>query len=456
MKLRNKILLYFSTTLVTLMVIAFCAIYWLFAANREEEFQQNQYQKIKTTVSLIKKFKEESAELASLLDAQSIHDFYDEKLIVYNSQKVQIFSSLDNLQISKRNKILNALSPATKWIETKEDNYDLIGVYVQDQEKSYYAISKAFDAFGYKKLQYLKNLLFGISIGFTAIIILISIYFSNVIAKPINLLAKKLNLYNLDETLPQQINIPTSTYELQYLNYRFNELLNRTQEAFTFQKHITNHISHQLKTPIAVLVSEMEKLQNLQSIASIQEGIKIQIFKAKSLGNIINALLEIAKIESGKTITEEVIRIDEVLFDLLEEANRQHAYFKFNLALEPNTLEAEQLCIRGNKTLLQQAFANAIANCIAYSSEPQATILINATEQSQISILFSNKGKTITTEEQQLMFHHFFRGENSIGKSGFGLGLVLIQKIIQLHKGFVSYSNSKDNVNHFNISIPSL
>src|SRR5699024_11657283 len=166
--------------------------------------------------------------LAHLLDAQDIHDFYDEKLLIYNSQKQLIFASMDSLPIVKVNQILNELSPAKQWIETKEGHYDLIGIYTEHKGQSYYGVSKAYDLSGYSKLYFLRNVLIAIFIAITIIVILLSIYLSNIITKPITELAEKLNKYDLRKEEMSLIETDTSSFELQYLTERFNELLGRT------------------------------------------------------------------------------------------------------------------------------------------------------------------------------------------------------------------------------------
>ena len=154
MKIKNKILIYFSTTVIALTAVSFGIIYILFYEYREEEFQQQQSEKIQTTIKLINKFKEESAAISYLIDQQNINDFYDEKLFIYDEEKNLIFASLDSLDVIQAESVLHKLSPEKTWIETKEDNYDLIGVYTTSNNLGYYAISKAYDAFGYDKLAF--------------------------------------------------------------------------------------------------------------------------------------------------------------------------------------------------------------------------------------------------------------------------------------------------------------
>ena len=151
MKIRNKILFYFSSTVIAITAISLAIVYYLFSEHREEEFQQQQNEKIKQTIDLIREFKQMSIEISHAIDKQRIHDFYDEKMLIFDKSKNLIFSSLDNLSIVRANEILNQLSPSKRWIETKDGDYDLIGVYIENHNESYYAVSKAYDAFGYSK-----------------------------------------------------------------------------------------------------------------------------------------------------------------------------------------------------------------------------------------------------------------------------------------------------------------
>ncbi|WP_417368948.1 ATP-binding protein [Gelidibacter japonicus] len=76
------------------------------------------------------------------------------------------------------------------------------------------------------------------------------------------------------------------------------------------------------------------------------------------------------------------------------------------------------------------------------------------TDQKQLQLDFINEGPVITKEEQKFLFQHFFRGENSKGKSGFGLGLVFIYNIISQHQGFISYHTDHKNLNTFTVIFP--
>jgi len=454
MKIRNKIFIYFSTTVIALTAISFIIIYILFSEYREEEFQQQQNEKIQTTIKLVEKFKMESATISYLVDQQDINDFYDEKLFIYDSDKNLIFASLDSLDVLKAEKVLNKLSPTNKWIETKEENYDLIGVYVESNNQNYYAISKAYDAFGYTKLYFLRNVLIGIFLVITAVVILISRFLSIKISEPITILTENLNKYDLTKEKYDELVIETSTYELHQLTQRFNELLRHTNEAFVFQKHTIHHISHQLKTPISVLVSELERIKDFSKLEDVKPEIESQIIKAKSLGSIINVLLEISKIESGQQTQKQALRIDELFFDVIAELNALYPDFYFEVNYVPNEVNENRLVIHVNPILIRQAVQNLLANCVSYSSNSKAEIKFDCSDVNHLKIQIINLGKPISTKEEYFLFNHFFRGKNSEGKIGFGLGLVLTKKIVELSSATITYSNPDLNLNVFEINFP--
>lgn len=454
MKIRNKILVYFSTTVITLTAISLTIIYILFSEYREEEFQQQQNGKIHTTIKLIEKIKQESTTISYLIDQQDINDFYDEKLLVYDSNKNQIFASLDSLDIVKAESILNKLSPTERWIETKEEDYDLIGIYTETNNQNYYAVSKAYDAFGYTKMYFLRNVLIGIFLFITVVVILISRFLSNKISKPITALADNLNKYDLSKKKVDELEIETSSYELNQLTQRFNELINRTNEAFVFQKHTIHHISHQLKTPITVLVSELERIKNLSNTETIKSEIENQINKTKSLGSIINVLLEISKIEAGQQTQKQVLRIDELFFDVIEELNAIYPDFQFEVNYIPDEINENRLGINLNSVLIRQAIQNLLTNCVSYSNNSRAEIKFDCSQSNELKIQILNSGKPISTEEEKFLFNHFFRGKNSEGKIGFGLGLVLTKRIAEINSATITYSNPVPNINVFELNFP--
>ncbi|WP_282056402.1 HAMP domain-containing sensor histidine kinase [Maribacter luteus] len=453
MKIRSKILIYFSSTVIVLVAFAMAIIFLLFSEYREEQFQQQQYGKIQYTLKLINRYKELSAEVSLLLDEQDINDFYDEKLLVFDVDKRPIFSSLDNLSVKNIDSILSMLSPNKNWLEGKEDNYDVIGVYLENDSSGYYAISKAYDAFGYDKMNYLRNLLFSIFIVISIVVLLVSFYLSKKISGPIASFAENLKHMSLTDKMPMNFAKDDSSYELSNLTEKFNQLLERTQEAFSFQKHSVQHISHELKTPLAVLLSELERLTQNDDLNEVRASLDKQIIMVKSLGDTINILLDITKYETGDFNQSQPIRVDELLFDIISEINTISPDFEFEVEYYPKEIYEERLIVLGNERLLRQAFGNLLNNAVSYSMGKNAQIKMDCSDPEQLKITIANNGKSITEEEQKHLFTHFFRGGNSQKKRGYGLGLALTKRILELHSGSITYASPKPGQNVFTVSL---
>lgn len=232
--------------------------------------------------------------------------------------------------------------------------------------------------------------------------------------------------------------------------------MKRMAEAYAFQKHAVHHISHELKTPISVLVSNFERMEKETDVERLRKQIKDQKEDTKNLGEIINALLEIAKAESGNQPKFEVVRIDELVFDLVNELNV--IYPDYTFSVEYSLQDGQELMpdIMANKKLLKSALLNLMVNSIQYNNVDSRTRILIGWKENRIHIELINYGETIREEERRYIFQHFFRGENSKGKRGFGLGLVLVHKIIILHGGTVTYTGDavrKENILSVNLPL---
>lgn len=451
MGIRKKILLYFSLTTVALTGIALFFIYTLFAEYREEEFQQRQKEKIKSTLFFLSEIKKADKDLTEAIDRLTINDLYNEKLLIFNHKKELIYSSIDDTPIQYSKNILDKLSLDNEWFDSKDEAYDVVGLYFQNDENAYYGISKAYDKFGYSKLNYLKYILFFTFIIISAAVILIAYFLSKKITQPLISITKKISSYNFEGEY-NPIEFEQSKNEIAILAHQFNRLMKRMNDVFSFQKHAIHHISHELKTPIAILVSNFERIEKETNIDKIQDSIKNQKEDTKSLSDIINSLLEIAKAETGESIEFDKIRIDELIFDVADELKNIYPDFQFSIEYV-QTEDENNLMLSANAHLLKAALMNLMLNSIHYSDDKKAKIIIGNKPES-IEITFENNGAVITKNENQFLFQHFFRGENSKGKRGFGLGLVFVQKILALHNGNVSYHSRNSTSNIFTISLP--
>jgi signal transduction histidine kinase len=451
MKLSRKILLYFSSVVIVLLGFALLFIYTLFSNYREEEYQQREREKIERTLEYLSLTREIDKEITESLDRKTIEAMFNEKILIYNRHKSLIYSSIDDTDIPYSEEILAELSPNEQWIDKKDGLYDVVGIYFESPKGSYYGISKSFDAFGYSKLDYLRNILILSFFAISLMVVLVSFFISRKITGPLAQITERIVAYDIDkESDPVLVK---HSREMDLLVSRFNELMVRLREAFAFQQHAVHHLSHELKTPIAVLVSNFERIEKEADPEKVKAMIRNQKEDTANLAGMINSLLELSKSEKGE-LQKEMKRMDEIIFDVTSELSLLYPDFCFSVEYELNGGNEKNLSAPVNVRLVKSAMSNLMVNCVHYSSNGKASIFLRP-QTAGLRIDFCNSGTAISESERQYLFRHFFRGENSRGKKGFGLGLVFAHKIIVRHGGTVEYdSDAQLKENKFSVVLP--
>lgn len=448
MNIRSRILLYFSALSMAVLAIAFFLIYTLFYNYRQEDYQQRLKDHSIFTITSLDEFEELNQNILEALNEVSVNRLYKEKTLIFNQQKKLIYSSVDDTVIEFPNELLNELNDQNSLIERKEGEFDIIAIRYVFNKKVFYAITKAQDIFGYSKLRYLKITLIILFFVISGIILLISFLLAKQISEPLVQMATALKIINI-ETANLKLPTPDIKDEIYLLSERFNELLKSLQTAYAFQKNAIHHISHELKTPIAVLVSNLEMLEMETNKIQLKQGLSFIKEDSKKLGDMVNILLDIAKVESQANLSFSTIRLDEIIFECIENTKKIEPTFHFHIEIESHIESDEQVSIQGNQRLIAMAVQNLLNNCLLYAERKEATIRLK-NQLNHIYIQVENPGEAISQKEQHQLFTEFFRGQHAQGKRGLGLGLALVKKILDLHKAEIHYEFFK-GINRFEI-----
>ena len=449
MKIRQRILINFSILSISVIGFAFLLIFAVFSNYRREEYQQRIKDHTISTITNLSEARQINHDVLQSMTKLNINKLFKERTLLFNAKKELIYSSINDTRVEFSSEILKNLSKEIPLLESHEGDSDIVGVYFVFNKEIFFGITKAYDAFGFSKLAFLKNTLFVLFGIISAIILITSFLLSNQITQPIESMARSLKNITISEE-NQFLPVPKGRDEIYVLTIRFNELMKRLQDSFSFQKHAVHHISHELKTPIAILVSNLERLENEKDIIKLSQGIKEQKVDTHLLGEMVNALLEIAKVETHPKLSFQQIRMDELVFDGVSEMKKIYPKFKFDVQFDKNIDSSNGLSVEGNLRLLKMAIQNLLLNCVNYSSNHRAEIYLKNLS-GKLIIQFINQGKNISNSEIPYLFQHFFRGENSQGKRGFGLGLVLVHKIMALHVGEIKYDSSAIEENKFTL-----
>lgn len=438
MNIKKQFLLYSSLSTIILIAITFVVIYSLFTENRKEQFQQRQLVKIYTVIDLINKTNERKLNLQQLIEDIPYQKFYTEYLLIIDSTGKKIFDYGDRLEFRLKNDIINKIKNTDEPLIWSENNYDIVAVKAYIQGRTIYAIHKALDFHGLQKLQFLLYVLIFAFVFLSITIFIVASYISDRITRPLYNIIDIMNSQSL-ENIFQPVKIDTKVTEIIFLSEQFNKLMNKINQTYQFQKNTLQHISHELKTPIAILVSNFDRMTKENNPEVLKTFIEHQKQNTKRLADIIDILLELSKFENNGTLQKSKIRLDELIFNTIEDLNILYPAFNFTVEMNGNISHEELLTINANENLIKLAINNILNNCVQYSINNKAKIIITYS-QGTIQIDFINKSGKFVNNQTMPIFDYYFRGDNSIGKKGFGLGLVLTKKIIELHNGHIHYT----------------
>lgn len=228
--------------------------------------------------------------------------------------------------------------------------------------------------------------------------------------------------------------------ELDRLAENLNAMLERIEALMHGLKEVSDNIAHDLKTPLTRLRNRCEAaLRNARSDEDYRSALESTIEESDHLISTFNALLMIARAESGQA------RDDMISFDAAEIAGDVAELYE-PLAEESGLLLRQEvepgLPVLGNRELVSQAIANLIDNAIKYAAPPaavadgQASIIVSAHgEGDRVLLVVADNGPGIPEADRARAVERFVRLEQSRSAPGSGLGLSLAAAVARLHGG---------------------
>ena len=277
------------------------------------------------------------------------------------------------------------------------------------------------------------------------------------------------------QNLSTQLAVPNSKDEIAQLTRSFNEMLTRLDNAFSTQKQFSANAAHELRTPLAVLQTNLEVFEKKQEPEIVEYRQLFTMIKEQTarLSQLVGTLLDMTNLKSvprtDQVMLEELV--DEVFCDLDPVAEKAGISIHFDDSssqdwhTDVHTPDASVLNnnirnITGSYVLLYRAVYNLVENAIKYN-RPNGSVTVSVKEKNgQAMILVKDTGIGISPENQKKIFDPFFRVDKSRSRAmgGAGLGLALVDSIAQEHGGSVKVleSNEKGSIIALMLPVSSL
>ena len=250
--------------------------------------------------------------------------------------------------------------------------------------------------------------------------------------------------------LAQRLPVSGSGDELDRLAESLNEMLGRIGVLMQGLREVSDNIAHDLRTPLTRLRNHAEAALAFEGdAASYRAALERTIEESDNLIKIFNALLLIARVESGAAVETQQT------FDAGEAARAVAELYEPIAEEEGGELRVETegaLVVRGNRELVSQAIANLVDNALKYGAPKDGgasglatpNIRISARREGDwVTLAVADRGPGIAPEDRARVLDRFVRLEGSRSRPGSGLGLSLAAAVARMHGGSVELDDNR-------------
>jgi signal transduction histidine kinase len=251
--------------------------------------------------------------------------------------------------------------------------------------------------------------------------------------------------------LSQRINTAETESELGQLAAVLNSTFARLETAFAQQKQFASDAAHELRTPVAVMLTQTQSALNRERDAeSYKQTVEACLRAAQRMRRLIESLMELARFDAGQEVLKRQ-RFDlsttvhdcaELVKPLAEERG-----VEIFTGLSP-------LEITGDAERLAQVITNLLTNAIQYN-QPAGEVRVKLEPQNGLAVLtVADAGQGIAPENLPRVFERFFRADPSRSSGNAGLGLAICKAIVEAHGGVIEVSSGGNAGTTFTVRLP--
>ena len=233
------------------------------------------------------------------------------------------------------------------------------------------------------------------------------------------------------------------------------------KDAMLSQRQFISDASHELKTPLTVIINNVGNLQKKIETIPALKGEDVERIRSDILGieemsgrmkHLTESLLDLSRLESWQDRKSQLENV--ALSTLIEHECMYFEPLFFEKGKSLDYTVEKGCCTLGNENKLKELLSILLENALKYSLPSTATALSLKKKRNTLLLSVSNAvEKELSKEEKEKLFQRFFRlDESHSGGDGYGLGLSIAKEIVLMHKGAVKVDSEKGRIS-FTVSL---
>ncbi len=268
--------------------------------------------------------------------------------------------------------------------------------------------------------------------------------------KPIHQITQTAARISQGQDLDKRIHLGSGTDELHQLADVLDNMINRLDQAFKLEQQFTSDASHELRTPMSVIMAQCEYiLENTRTPEEYEAALKVIQRQGRKMSKLIEDMLCVAHLEQNKdSYPREMVDFSTLVQDIcMDMALLKSKNIVLEREIEPD------IFLMGNAMLLTRMVTNLISNGYRYGKQ-DGRISIRLKCDSDILLSVEDNGIGISVEQQERIFRRFYRVEAARFSKGAGLGLAMVKDIAKYHGGTVEVVSAIGEGSKFTVKFP--
>jgi signal transduction histidine kinase len=242
--------------------------------------------------------------------------------------------------------------------------------------------------------------------------------------------------------LDQRIELHRADVELKRLANSFNEMLGRLDQSFKQIRQFTADASHELRTPVTILMGETELAVNdLLDYEECKAALMSRREELQRMARIVDDLLTLSQFDHGEpTLERKPLDFSDLVIEVCEQQRNQAKAKKVELELPG----AVPMIIQGDSSRLRQMVRNLLDNAIKYTRPSgKVTVELDRSDDHKYVLRISDSGIGIPESSLPYVFDRFYRVDKARTREegGSGLGLSIVKQIVEAHDGKIDVTS---------------
>ena len=249
--------------------------------------------------------------------------------------------------------------------------------------------------------------------------------------KPVATMSKTALDIGSSKDFSKRIELPAGKDELHALASVFNKMLDSLEKVYQNEKQLTSDVSHELRTPLSVIMAESDYAASYaQNLDEAKESLDVIARQSKKIASLIDQILELSRLESGRNLTLKRVSLSSILQNLARDYEKlaESKGIKFSRNIAP------KVEIWGDELMISRLADNFLSNALKFTASKIELSLAASKTHALLSV--KDDGVGISQKDGELIWNKFYQAEGSRNKSlnaGSGLGLAIAANIAKIH-----------------------